>query len=97
MSDISISNDTVQAIALDNQLSGTEIMSGKANEIQTGLNSGGMDTIEQAVAGNEVSSRTEEYFGAGTDVSSTGTDVDIQTAVHNVLDAGIGSITDKIA
>jgi hypothetical protein len=51
-----------------------------------------------AVAGAEVASRTEDFFGAGTDFSSTGTDYDVQQTVHQaVFDTGLGSITDKIA
>ncbi|BDQ36137.1 hypothetical protein SYK_04970 [Pseudodesulfovibrio nedwellii] len=97
MSDISISTDTVQSIAMDNMLSGPESVGEESSIIASGMNARGVDSMEQAVAGLEVASRTEEFFGAGTDFSSTGTDVDIQQAISSTLDTGIGSITDKIA
>ena len=97
MSDISISADTVQTMAMDNLFSAPESLTGSNNEISSGLNTRGIDSMEQAVAGVEVASRTEEFFGSGTDFSSTGTDIDIQQAVVSTADTGIGSITDKIA
>lgn len=97
MSDISISNDTIQAMGLDSQLSGIESLSDTNSEVSSGVNEGGADTMEQAVAGAEIRSKTEEFFGGGTDLSSTGTDVDIQQAVGSILDASVGSITDEIA
>lgn len=97
MSDISISTDTVQSIAMDNILSGPESVAEESSIIASGINPRGMDSMEQAVAGLEVASRTEEFFGAGTDFSSTGTDTDIQQAISSTLDTGVGSITDKIA
>lgn len=97
MSDISISTDTIQSISLDNQFSGAESINDRSAETGSGYNDGGVDTMEQTVAGTQVVSRTEEYFGAGTDFSSTGTDVDIQKTISAALDSSIGSITDKIA
>lgn len=97
MSDISISNDTIQSIGLDSQLSGIESMKSSEAEIGSGVNEGGVDTMEQAVAGTELRSRTEEYFGAGTDFSSTGTDIDVRQAMSSIIDSAMGSITDKIA
>jgi len=97
MSDISISTDTIQSIAMDNLLSGPESVGEDSSIIASGMNKGGIDSMEQAVAGLEVASRTEEFFGSGTDFSSTGTDVDIQQAVSSTLDTGIGSIADEIA
>jgi hypothetical protein len=99
MSDISISADTVQSMSMDNQLRGPESIRDHSDEIGSGINTvGGMDNREQAVAGLEVASRTEDYLGAGTDFSSTGTDVDIQQTLHQVAaDTGIGTIADKIA
>lgn len=99
MSDISISANTIQSISMDNQLRGPESVRDHHDEIGSGVNTvGGMDGREQTVAGLEVASRTEDYMGAGTDFSSTGTDVDIQQAVQQTaVDSGIGSIADKIA
>jgi len=97
MSDISISTDTIQSISMDNLLSGPESVGEDSSIIASGMNKGGIDSMEQAVAGLEVASRTEEFFGSGTDFSSTGTDVDIQQAVSSTLDTGIGSIADEIA
>jgi hypothetical protein len=84
---------------MDNQLLGPESISDYGQEIGSGINpTGGLDNREQTVAGLEVASRTEDYLGAGTDFSSTGTDVDIQQTVHQMaVDTGIGSITDEIA
>ncbi|OIQ48928.1 hypothetical protein BerOc1_03683 [Pseudodesulfovibrio hydrargyri] len=99
MSDISISMDTIQSMSMDNQLLGPESLNNYADEIGSGINpTGGMDNREQTVAGLEVASRTDDYLGAGTDFSSTGTDVDIQQTMHQMAaETGIGSITDKIA
>ncbi|MBG0789381.1 MAG: hypothetical protein H0S80_02670 [Desulfovibrionaceae bacterium] len=97
MSDISISNDTIQSIGLDSQLSGMESLKGAESETGSGVNEGGMDSMEQAVAGTEVRSRTEEYFGAGPDFNSTGTDGDIRHAMSSIIDSAMGSITDEIA
>ena len=41
--------------------------------------------------------RTQDYIGAGTDFSSTGTDVNVQQAVNTTLESGFGSITDVLA
>ena len=97
MSDISISNDTIQTMGLDSQLTGVESLRDSNSEIGSGINEGGIDTMEQAVAGTEVRSRTEEYFGNGTDFSSTGTDKDIRHAMSSIIDSAIGSIADEIA
>ncbi|EGB13634.1 hypothetical protein DND132_0417 [Pseudodesulfovibrio mercurii] len=99
MSDISISTDTVQGMSLGNQLFGPESVRDYNDEIASGINTaGGLDNREQAVAGLEVASRTQDYLGAGTDFSSSGTDIDIQQAVHQAAaDTGIGTIADKIA
>lgn len=96
MSDISISNDTIQSMGLDSQLSGIESLSDTNSEVSSGVNEGGADTMEQAVAGTEIRSKTEEYFGGGTDFSSTGTDMDIKHAMSAVIDSSMGSITDEI-
>ncbi|MGE4422827.1 MAG: hypothetical protein AB7D39_11060 [Pseudodesulfovibrio sp.] len=99
MSDISISTDTIQSMSMDNQLLGPESLGNYSDEIGSGVNTvGGMDNREQTVAGLEVTSRTQDYLGAGTDFSSTGTDIDIQQTMHQLAaQTGIGTITDKIA
>ncbi|WP_319544025.1 hypothetical protein [uncultured Pseudodesulfovibrio sp.] len=97
MSDLSISTDTIQSIAMDKMLSGPESVGEQSSIIASGINERGIDSMEQAVAGLEVASRTEEFFGSGTDFSSTGTDIDIQQAVSSTLDTGMGTIADKIA
>lgn len=97
MSDISISNNSIQSMGLDSQLSGIESMKGAESEVGSGVSRGGADSLEQAVAGTELRSRTEEYFGNGTDFSSTGTDVDVRHAMSSIIDSAMGSITDEIA
>jgi len=96
MSDISISTMTVQSMALGNQLAGPESIKETTSEVASGANKGGMDSLEQAVAGAEVASRTTEFFGSGTDLGSTGTDLDIQQAISSTITEGMGTITDKI-
>lgn len=98
MPELSISTDTVQTMAMDSLFSAPESVRDVSNMIGSGENSHAADQREMAVAGAEVASRTEEFFGAGTDFSSTGTDPDIQQAAHQVAaETGIGSITDRIA
>ncbi|MEZ7195546.1 hypothetical protein [Pseudodesulfovibrio karagichevae] len=99
MSDISISTDTIQSMSLDSQLLGPESLGNYRDEIGSGVNTvGGPDNREQTVAGLEVTSRTQDYLGAGTDFSSTGTDIDIQQTMHQLAaQTGIGTIADKIA
>ncbi len=97
MSDISISADTMQSMAFDNQLSGPESIKDTTSEIASGVNQGsGMDSMEQTVAGAEVASRTTDFLGAGPDFSSTGTDIDVQHAISSTMADGMGSITDKV-
>ncbi len=96
MSDISISTMTMQSMAFDNQLSGLESIKDSTSEICSGVNQGGLDTMEQTVAGAEVASRTTEFFGVGTDFSSTGTDLDIQQAISSTMANGMGTIADKV-
>lgn len=100
MSDISISAPSPLAMKFDDLASGVETIKDTTSEMGSGLNRGGLDTMEQAVAGVEVASRTEEFLGAGTDFSSTGTDSDIQMASQNAVDQtlseGIGIITDTV-
>ena len=94
MSDISISTDTMSSMALESQISGAESIN--TNTIMSGANQHGLDSLEQTVAGAEVASRTTEFFGSGTDLSSTGTDIDVAQAINTSLMDGTGSITDKI-
>jgi hypothetical protein len=96
MSDISISASTPQSMALDNQLAGPESIKDTTSEIASGLNPNGIDSQERTVAGAEVASKTTEFFGAGPDLGSTGTDIDVQQAISSTLAAGMGSIADKI-
>jgi len=97
MADISISNDTIQSMSLDSQLTGVESLQDTSSEISSGVNEGGVDTMEMAVVGTEVRSKTEEYLGNGTDFSSTGTDMDIRQAMSSIIDSAMGSIADEIA
>lgn len=97
MSDISISYDTVQTMAMDNLSSAPESLNDSSSEISSGLNTRGVDSSEQVVAGLEVASRTEDYLGTGTDFGSTGTDPDIRQVANAAADTGIGMITDKVA
>jgi hypothetical protein len=99
MSDISISTDTIQGMAWDNQSQGPKSIRDHHDEMASGMDaSEAIHNREQAVAGLEVASRTEDYIGTGPDFNSTGTDTDIQQAVHAAAaDTGIGVITDKIA
>jgi len=96
MSDLSISNMTMSSMALDSQLSGVESISDSSSTIASGANEGGLDSMEQTVAGAEVASKTTEFFGSGTDLSSTGTDIDVAQAISTSIMDGTGSITDKI-
>lgn len=92
MSDYSISAMSVSSIAFENQASGAESVPDFTSTLGSGLNEGGADTMEQIVAGSEVASKTTEFYGNGTDLSSTGTDVDIAQAINSTL----GMITDKV-
>jgi len=83
-------------MALDNQLAGPESIKETTSEVASGANQGGLDSMEQAVAGAEVASRTTEFFGNGTDFSSTGTDIDIQQAISASITDGMGTIADKV-
>lgn len=96
MSDISISADTMQSMAYENLLAGPESVKDSTSEILSGANQNGMDATEQTVAGAQVASKTTEFFGASADLSSTGTDIDIQHAVSASLANGMGSIADKV-
>lgn len=96
MSDFSISAITPASMAMENLASGAESMQDSNSTAISGLNEGGPDTMENAVAGAEVASRTTEFLGTGTDFSSTGTDIDISHAINTSIMDGMGSITDKV-
>lgn len=98
MSDISISADTVQTMSMENLFTGADSIRDTGSESASGINPWGSDSREQTVAGMEVASRTQDYLGAGTDFSSTGTDIDIQQTIQAAAaQTGIGTIADKIA
>ena len=97
MSEMSISTDTVQTMAMDNLFAAPEAATDQSTETASGLNPRGIDSEERTVAGAELVSRTEDYLGSVPDLTSTATDVDVQKAVQAVADTGIGSIADKIA
>jgi hypothetical protein len=97
MSDISISNDTIQSMSLDSQLTGVESLQDTSSEVSSGMNEGGVDTMEMAVVGTEVRSKTDEYSGSGPDFSSTGTDMDVKQAMSSILESALGGIADEIA
>lgn len=96
MSDISISTMTQSAMVLENQAAGAESSSDTTSTIISGINQEGIDSQEQAIAGAEVASRTTEFFGSGTDLGSTGTDIDVAQAINTSLLDGGGSITNKV-
>ncbi len=97
MSDISISDTTISSMAIENQASGADWLQETASStVLSGISPDGPDSQEQAVAGLEVASRTSEFFGSGTDFSSTGTDIDVAQAINTTLLSGQGSITNKI-
>lgn len=101
MSNISISVDTMAAMASDMQATSATISSETAMEashqVMSGENKGGSDGLELVVAGAEVASKNTEFFGSGTDLSSTGTDIDVAQAINTTLIDGQGTITDKVA
>lgn len=96
MSDFSISASTMSSLASENQAAGAESVKDITSTVVSGVNKEGSDSQEQAVAGAEVASRTTEFFGSGTDLGSTGTDIDISQAINSTLMSGQGAITDKV-
>lgn len=100
MSDISISNQSIRSMAIDNQASSIESGSAGIGLDMRGINKPEAKAFElenNDVAG-QVASRTKDFFGNGTDLSSTGTDNDIQRAITSALqETGIGTIADEIA
>ena len=101
MSNISITVDSMGAMASDAQASSASMASLTAKEessqVMSGENKGGADGLELTVAGGETASKKTEFFGTGTDFSSTGTDIDIAQAINTTLMDGQGTITDKVA
>jgi len=95
MSDFGISVMSMAAQGMENQSSAFESSRETIRTDMSGAAPGHMES-EQAIVGTQVVSRTEDYFGAGTDFSSTGTDVDIRTTANNILESGYGSITDTV-
>ena len=95
MSDTGISVMSMAAQRMDNQMSGYETSRETMRTDMSGASPSHMES-EQTIVGTEVVSRTDDYFGAGTDFSSTGTDVDIRTTANNILESGYGSITDAM-
>lgn len=96
MSDISISNMTIASMAMDNQVSGAETMMSQETTSFSSANDGGLDSMEYAVAGAEVASRTNDFFGNSADLSSTGTDIDVAQAINTTIMDGNGTIADKV-
>lgn len=100
MSDISVSNQNIRSIALDDQARSVESgTAGIALDART-LNRPEFKPLEESqsdIAG-QVASRTRDYLGSGTDLSSAGTDNNIQQAVNAALqETGVGTIADEIA
>jgi len=96
MSDFSISAMSMASKAVDNQMASIEGAGETVSTVMSGSSNQHKES-EQAIIGSEVSSRTQDYIGTGTDFSSTGTDVDIQQTVNTTLESGFGSIADIIA
>jgi hypothetical protein len=96
MSEMSIATGSLSSAGFEAQLAGADTVKDTSSTVLSAVNTGGIDSQEQAVAGAEVASRTSDFFGSGTDFSSTGTDYDSQQAVSNTLLSGNGSITDIV-
>lgn len=96
MSNISISADSINAIAMESQASGAETIRDNSTTVMSSADNRDVDTAELSAIGTETVSRTQDYIGSGTDFSSTGTDVDVQHAVSSAIMSGTGSIADKI-
>lgn len=96
MPDFSISAMSMASKAVDNQMASIEGAGETVSTVMSGSSDQNKES-EQTIIGTEVSSRTQDYIGAGTDFSSTGTDVNVQQAVNTTLESGFGSITDVIA
>lgn len=96
MSDISISNSSISAIAFDSQTAGAESVKQNSHTVASGVDSSTPDPMESTVVGTEAVSRSQDYLGAGPDMSSTGTNENVQHAVSSAIMNGTGSIADKI-
>ena len=77
MSDFSVSVMSMASKAVDNQMSGYELSNDTIRTDLSGVSNERKES-EQTIVGAEVASRTEDYIGAGTDLSSTGTDVNVR-------------------
>ncbi|QGY41316.1 hypothetical protein GM415_14665 [Pseudodesulfovibrio cashew] len=97
MSDISISASSPLSMALESVATGAEMTADESGTVMSGVSPNGLDTQEQTVVGAETVDKTTEYIGAGTDFSSTGTDIDVAQAISQTLAEGMGNIADKIA
>ncbi|GEM_PF-1431460 len=100
MSDITISNQSIQSIALDAQASSFEKGAAGIAQDARALTKPELKSIEEGNAdvSGQVASRTREFFGSGENVSSTSTDNDMQQAITSAhQESGIGSIADEIA
>ncbi|WP_147821481.1 hypothetical protein [Salidesulfovibrio onnuriiensis] len=100
MSDISISNQSIQSMMTNAQASSFE--DGSASAVLDARTINKPETrsfeLEKNELAGQVVSRTQDFFGNGTDLSSTGTDNQIQRAITSALqETGIGTIADKIA
>jgi hypothetical protein len=95
MSGMTISTQSISALT-ENLMRGAESVKDTTSTVLSAVNRGGPDSMEQAVAGAEVASRTSEFFGSGTDLGSTGTDIDTMQAVNNTVMSGKGNVADLI-
>lgn len=100
MSDMTVSNQSIRSMAIDNQARSIESGSAGIGSDARLLNTPELKSPESErtdVAG-QVASRTDDFFGNGTDLSSTGTDNDIQRGIVTALqETGIGTIADEVA
>ncbi|CCH47660.1 hypothetical protein [Pseudodesulfovibrio piezophilus] len=97
MSEIGITTSSMSSMALENQAAGAESIQESSSTVISGLNKEGSDSHDRAMAGAEVVSRSTEFFGAGTHLGSTGTEIDTAQAINSTLIDGGGSITNRIA
>lgn len=96
MSEISISNNSINAIAMDAAATSAESARESTHTVISGANTNDTNSMELAIVGSDTVSRTQDYIGIGPDLSSTGTDGQIQHAVSSAIMSGTGSIADKI-
>lgn len=96
MSDLSISSNSIAAVAMNSQASGAESISESSHTVASSVENSMPNPMETTVVGTEAVSKTQDYIGAGPDMSSTGTNENIQHAVSSAIMNGTGSIADKI-